>query len=128
QIRAAPGAGDQIDRLGGVTDENAFPRIGRIDELRRDMPRFLVAQGRLLGKLVDPAMDIGIRARIEIADRVDDHGRALRRRGAIEKYERQASLGRRLLEDRKVLANGETVNRRGLRGYGHWVLPAADGQ
>ena len=101
-VLPAPRVGDEVDRLGRVAHEHDLVRVLGADE-RRDLdPRALPGRGRLLGQLVDAAMDVRVVAAVVLVDRVDHDARLLRRRGRVEVHE--AMPVDLLVEDREVAA------------------------
>jgi hypothetical protein len=70
------GAGDQVQRLGGVAEKDQALRVG-VDEAGHPRPRRLETVGRLVAELVDTAVDVGVAAPVVTVDRVHDLDRLL---------------------------------------------------
>ncbi len=70
-VAAAPGVGDQVDRLGRVAREHDLVRIRDADEAGDRRPGRLVGRGRPLADLVDPAVDVGVVLAVVVVDAVD---------------------------------------------------------
>ncbi len=102
QVGAAPRLRDQVDRLGAVLGEDDFAGRGRADERRDPAPRVLVGLGRLLGDLVDAAMDVRVAGRVVARHRVEHEVGLLGSGGAVEVDQRPLSPG---AEDRELLAD-----------------------
>ena len=63
-VLAAPRVGDEVDRLGRVAHEHDLVRVLRADQ-RGDLdPRAFPGRGRLLGQLVDAAVDVRVVAAV----------------------------------------------------------------
>ena len=89
EVGAAPGVGDQVERLGRVADEDHLAAVGA--EVRGDgRPGPLVERGRLLGEGVDPAVDVGVVLAPVAVERLDHRQRLLGGRAVVEVGERLA--------------------------------------
>ena len=108
-VAAAPGVGDQVDRLGGVAGEDDLARARRADEVGDLRAGRLVGRGRLLGDGVDAAVDVGRIAAVVVVDRVDHLPRLLAGGGRVEVGE--GPTPEVALEDREVGADGERIER-----------------
>src|SRR5215204_5877503 len=84
EMRRAPGAGDEVDRLGGVAREDDLVVTGGADEARDIITYTLVGSGRLLGERVNATMDIGIGGLVVVNERLDHLSRLLRGGGVVE--------------------------------------------
>ena len=83
-VGAAPGIGDEVDRLGGVAGEDQLVAVGRVDEPGDAHTRRLVGRGRLLADRVDPAVDVGVVLAVVVGDGIDDDAGLLARRRRVE--------------------------------------------
>ena len=90
QPRAAEGRRDEIKRLGGVAGEDDLFLARRVEERAHGLARRLVGFRRLVGEEVQPAMHVGVFARIRLLDAVEHRLRLLRRGGVVEINERLA--------------------------------------
>ena len=62
RTRPAPGARDQVERLGDVLGEEDLDLGGGVDELRNPAAGAFVAGRRLFGERVHAAVHVGVRA------------------------------------------------------------------
>src|SRR3990172_9176171 len=122
-VGAAPGVGDQVDRLRGVAGENDALRRGGVDERRYLRPRLLVGVRRLFAQAVDGAVNVGVVMLVVADQRLDHLARLLRGRRVIEVDQRPAvDLAG---EYREVLPDAGHVQATAGRSAG--ALPAGDG-
>src|SRR5207237_1919525 len=89
-IGASPGLRDEVDALGGPTNENDLPWIRGIQESLHRYARLFVVFGGQLGKHVHAAMDIGILRRVIADYGIDDRLGLLRGGRVIQINERLA--------------------------------------
>ena len=74
QVRCAPGPRDEVQRLGRVLREDDLVGAAwRVDEVGDGRARALVGLGRLVGRLVDAAVHVGV-AQLVVAAHGVDHG------------------------------------------------------
>ena len=81
-LRAAVGLRDEVDALRGAAHEDDFGWARGVDEFLHGRARRFVFLGRLFGKMVDGAVNIGVGALVIPGNRVD-HGARLLRRGSV---------------------------------------------
>ena len=60
EVRTRPCVSDQVDRFSGIARVNDLSSMRRIDELRDLLTRSFVQRGRLFGKGVHAAVNIGV--------------------------------------------------------------------
>jgi hypothetical protein len=84
QVGRAPGAGDEVDRLGRIADEDDLAAVGGADVVGDRRPGPLVCGGRLGGEGVRAAMDVGVVATLVAVDGLDRGQHALCARAAVE--------------------------------------------
>ena len=112
QVGAAPGLGDEVERLGGVLGEDDLVGVGGVDEAGHLRPRPLEAVGGLGGEAVGAAVDRRVRRLGEDAHRVDDLGGLLRRVRRVEVVDRRVvDLALQQREATLQLADVEVVER-----------------
>ena len=104
EIRARPGIGNEIDRLGRIARVNDLPRGWCIDEFSDLLACSFIHGGGFFSKGVHTTMDVGIRAAIIFIHRFDDRKRFLRCRRGIKINQRNTVRGF-TLEDGKVFAD-----------------------
>ncbi|MBV6464816.1 MAG: hypothetical protein PGMFKBFP_00081 [Anaerolineales bacterium] len=104
EIRPRPGIRHEVDGLGRVARVDDLPRRFRVDELRDLLARLLVQRGGLFRQRVDAAMDVRVRAAVEIVHRLDDRERFLRSGRGIE-IGHARPAGGSAFEDREVCAD-----------------------
>src|SRR5579859_4193856 len=90
QIFRAPGAGHEVDALGGAAGEDDFLRAFGVDEFGGARPRVLKRGRGAIAQFVDAAVDVGVVAFVIMDQRVNHHARLLRRGGVIEINQRLA--------------------------------------
>src|SRR5919112_5970617 len=71
-VAAAPGLGDEVDRLSRVPNKNDLARRYGIDEIGHHMPGRLVLRRCSLGEVVNATMDISVRLPVIALDGGDD--------------------------------------------------------
>jgi hypothetical protein len=71
QAGRAPGAGDEVDGLGGVTDEDDLAPVGGAHVVGDRRPGALVGRGRLGGEGVRAAVDVRVVAALVTVDSLD---------------------------------------------------------
>ena len=76
-VHVAPGAGDEVDRLGGVADEDDLAAVAGADVVGHRRPGALVGRGRLGGERVGAAVDVRVVAALVAVDRLDRRQDAL---------------------------------------------------
>jgi hypothetical protein len=89
-IGVAPGAGDEVDRLGRVADEDHLAPVGGADVVGDRGPRPLVGFGRLGREGVGAAVDVGVVAPLVAVDRLDRGQHPLGAGAAVEVGDRPA--------------------------------------
>ena len=91
---------DEVDRLGGIADEDDLARRGRVEERADLLARALQPLGGPLGELIDAAVHVRVRRLVERLHRLEHLAGLLRARRRIEVGEWLAV--ELLLEDREV--------------------------
>ncbi len=115
EVGAAPRAGDEVDRLGGVLGEDHLVGARRVDQPGDGTPGALVGLGRLAGESVGAAVDGRVGGLEELGHGVDDLARLLRRVPRVEVHERCAvDLTR---QDGELLAHRVEVERHQARQF-----------
>ena len=89
-VGVTPGAGDQVDRLGHVADEDDLAAVGGADVVGDRRPGALVGRGRLGRERVRAAVDVGVVAALVAVDRLDRGEHALRAGAGVEIGDRLA--------------------------------------
>ena len=89
-VGVAPGARDEVDRLGRVADEDDLAAVGGADVVGDGRPRPLVGFGRLGREGVGAAVDVGVVAALVAVDRLDRGQHPLRAGAAVEVGDRLA--------------------------------------
>ncbi len=89
-VGVAPGARDQVDRLGRVADEDHLAPVGGADVVGDRRPRPLVGCGRLGRERVRAAVDVGVVAALVAVDRLDRGQHPLGAGAAVEVGDRLA--------------------------------------
>ena len=87
----APGAGDEVDRLGRVADEDHLAPVGGADVVGDRRPGALVGGGRLGRERVRAAVDVGVVAALVAVDRLDRGQDPLGAGAGVEVGERLAA-------------------------------------
>jgi len=77
QRAAAPGLGDEVDRLRGAAREDHLAEAGRVQEPPRPFPCALEGIGGLLAQFVHPAVHIGVAGALVVVDGLDHGQRTL---------------------------------------------------
>ena len=80
-VPATPRVRDEVDRLGGVADEDHLVAFRGVDEAGDGGASRFVRRGRPLADLVDAAVDVGRVLAVVAAERIDHELRLLARRG-----------------------------------------------
>ena len=120
EIVVTPRVRHEIQRLGCAAREDHLAIRRRVDERPYLLTCALVPGSRALGERVDAAMDVRVRVLVELAHRIEDLTRLLRRRSRIEVGERTPV--HELVEYREIGAQLVHVERRGrLHGHGSTV-------
>ena len=88
-VLPAPGAGHQVDALGGIAHEDQVPGR-RVDESGHPLAGFFVGVGRLLAQRVESPVDVGVQPRIVIVQGVEHHPGFLRRGAVVQVDQRLA--------------------------------------
>ncbi len=70
-VGVAPGAGDQVDRLGRVANEDHLAPVGGAEVVGDRRPRSLVGRRRLGRERVRAAVDVGVVGALVAVDRLD---------------------------------------------------------
>ena len=70
-VGVAPRPGDEVDRLGGVADEDHLAAVSGADVAGDCRPGALVRRGRLGRERVRAAVDVGVVAALVVVDRLD---------------------------------------------------------
>ena len=83
-VGPAPAEANQVDRLGGIPGEDHFLRRAGVDEPGDPLARSLVGSRRFLADGVDAAVRVRVVAAVVVVHDIDDRGRLLRRRRAVE--------------------------------------------
>ena len=111
EVRAPPGAGHQIDALGGAAREDDFLLVARVDKPpHRGTGRFV--RGRsYFAQIVHAAMNVGVLLRV-VADDSIDHCLRLLRRSRIVQVDELLTATNRAMENGKVAPNALQVVRR----------------
>ena len=115
EVGLAPALRHQVDAFGGVAREDDLVGVGGAEEGGGLGARALEGGRRPLREHVDAAMHVGVRRRVVVAQRVDDHLRLLGGGGVVEIDER-VPVGR-LRQDRELGAQALDIGGRG-RGDG----------
>ena len=89
-VGVAPGAGDEVDRLGRVADEDHLAAVGGADVVGDRRPGALVGGGRLGRERVRAAVDVGVVAALVAVDRLDRGEHPLGAGAAVEVGDRLA--------------------------------------
>ena len=89
-VGVAPGAGDEVDRLGRVADEDHLAAVGGAEVVGDRRPGALVGGGRLGGERVRAAVDVGVVAALVAVDRLDRGQHLLGAGAAVEVGDRLA--------------------------------------
>ena len=109
-MRAAIGAGHEVDGLGGVAGEDDLGVGARVDEAAHRLARLLEIGGGEVAEIMQPAMDVGVFLSVGALDGVEHRFRLLRRGAVVEIDERLAvDL---LREDREIGADRIARRRR----------------
>ena len=103
EVVEPPGVRDEVGSpLGRAAGEDHLAFARRVQERGDLRARSLVARCCVLGELLDAAVHVRVGGLVEVADRVEDLSRLLRRRGGVEVRERlPVDL---TVEDREVRA------------------------
>ena len=118
-VGGAPGAGDEVDRLGRVADEDDLAPVGGADVVGDGRAGALVGGGRLGGERVRAAVDVGVVAALVAVDRLDRGQHPLRAGAAVEVGERLAvDLARERREGGADSLEVERAQCRRCRGAG----------
>jgi hypothetical protein len=72
-IRASPGARDEIQRFRRAAGEDETIRIFHTEKPRDAKPGVVITLGRMHGKRVGTAMRIGVARFVEIANRIEHY-------------------------------------------------------
>ena len=89
-VGVAPGAGDEVDRLGRVADEDHLAPVAGADVVGDGRPRPLVGGGRLGRERVGAAVDVGVVGALVAVDRLDRGQHPLGAGAAVEVGDRLA--------------------------------------
>ncbi len=84
EVGVAPGARDQVDRLGRVADEDDLAPVGRAEVIGDRRPRALVGRRRLGRERVRAAVDVGVMGALVAVDRLDRGQHPLGAGAAVE--------------------------------------------
>ena len=120
-LRAPESLRHEVDAFRRAAHEDDFARVGGVEEFLDGQPRGLILFGRVLGKKVDAAMDVGVAALVVARDRINHRARFLGRGGVVEIHERIAMNF--LVKDRKIGAHTFDVK---PAGRGHRALFAIE--
>ena len=101
QIGVTPAAGDEIDRLAGVTGEHDFARAGGTHELRRHRAGCFKGFGGPGTELMSTAMNVGVVCGVVLLQGLQHLARLLTGGGVIEVNQRTA-IRRVLTKDREI--------------------------
>ena len=104
EVGARPRVSYEIDRLGGIARVDDLTRRSGVDELCDLLARAFIHGRGFLGQSVNTAMDVGVRAAIEVVHGLDDGQRLLAGGRGIEIDHAHTRLGF-TLEDGKVFAD-----------------------
>ena len=116
-VGVAPGAGDEVDRLGRVANEDDLAPVRGADVVGDRRPRALVGGGRLGRERVRAAVDVGVVAALVAVDRLDRGEHPLGAGAGVEVGDRLAAD--LALERRERRPDRSIGKARCARGGGH---------
>ena len=100
---APVGIGHEIAALGGAADEDALLRLGGVDKAFYLFTRGLIGAGRLLAKIMDAPVNVGMFLGEVFGAAVDNQLRHLRGTAVVQVDERFTV--HRLRENRKIFSD-----------------------